>query len=360
MDPFETCWEELLQNLIVQHFSGKEVLELFKVSQEWNVLLSKSNKAMSMIELVINESYTYSTRQVDVLESSDRLYRKMRFDRCRKNYKRKLNLIEKFSQSLVELELALRRRDVDFLPRKVTFPKLTVLSLRGQVAATVETLFEDVRTLKKLAISKSLYKTRSSEYVHWIIEQTKLKELIVYVRDDDIFAHSLIAHAPFALNTLLIQYGEPCPILSLTARQNFNSFMLRMSSSLTTLHLDHCFQEDIKLIHRMLSLKNFSIRSLGIKEMNGLKIKPNVSVVDFKHAIISKLLIGLFPNLEVLQTNYINKEDLEWVVKHSLNLKMLVVEDPCCIPAFDIIFEYYQHIKDTDPTYNRNITILRN
>jgi hypothetical protein len=127
-DPFVKVHEHV-RELMLQQLTGREVLSLMEVSTSWNEIIAGSRKSMSKIKLKIEEKTLKnpSPEEVTALLDSDRPHQNMKL-RIRNvaNSGSMLLLLQRFSQSLVELDLKLgeQKKMVKNLPENMTFPKL--------------------------------------------------------------------------------------------------------------------------------------------------------------------------------------------------------------------------------------------
>lgn len=72
------CFPILLCQYVFQHFSGKELLEISEVNQEWNKLVGEASQ-MTKLNLVIDTSKRKLTPEVEnLLKNSKRKYQNIR------------------------------------------------------------------------------------------------------------------------------------------------------------------------------------------------------------------------------------------------------------------------------------------
>jgi hypothetical protein len=134
MDPMVKLHEFHLQELILQHLNGREVIESMKVSQTWNEILSNSPKAMSKIQLKFAEQSAKNPPpgEVTKLLQSERRYQYLNLNIVfRKNAERKLMLLQRFSPTLVNLKADVCWNVQQFAPKNLQFPRLKSLSMMG-------------------------------------------------------------------------------------------------------------------------------------------------------------------------------------------------------------------------------------
>jgi hypothetical protein len=142
--------------LVLQHFTSKEVLDLFTVSSKCYQLVSESPAAMKKIQLCFQEcsANVPSRQEVTELLNSERKYQNINADfRYLTNAARKLLLLERFSQSLANLVTFLEDYPslISKLPLSLSFPKLQSLDVKAS-APIILKLLQAAGNLETLAI----------------------------------------------------------------------------------------------------------------------------------------------------------------------------------------------------------------
>lgn len=137
-DPFKVFENRFvhIRDKILSYLTGKDVLNCFLVSKDWNKITSQSTTAMSKIKLHFKEksSQDPAPREVTALLNSQRQYQNLKFVlEYKTNSKRKFLLIERFGQSLKDLELVITHgitwRDLDAdqcVSKNLNLPNLKV------------------------------------------------------------------------------------------------------------------------------------------------------------------------------------------------------------------------------------------
>jgi hypothetical protein len=145
--------------LVLQHFTGKEVLNLFTVSLECYQVVSESSAAMKKIQLCFQESSANVPTPLEVftLLNSDRKYQNVAVKfKFLTNAARKLLLLESFSQSLVNLKISLKKNELaSKLPPNLSFPKLKSLDVKASAQINLK-LLQAASNLEKLAIQTEI------------------------------------------------------------------------------------------------------------------------------------------------------------------------------------------------------------
>jgi hypothetical protein len=106
-NPFFKLHEDV-HPFVLQHLTGKEVLDLFTVSSNWYQAISESPAAFKKVQLCFFESSAKdpTSQEVTALLESDRKYQNVNADfRYISIADQKLLLLQRFSQSLVNLEI---------------------------------------------------------------------------------------------------------------------------------------------------------------------------------------------------------------------------------------------------------------
>lgn len=233
-DPFEMIPVPLIHDQILQHVTGKEVKDLFQVCQEWNKIVSRSNSSMKKFQFM--EDLT-SPEKIEGLLKSQRRYSDLFCFIFDSNIQGKMLLfmllLEKFSLSLVKLEITILPRDFyGSAPRKLQFPKLKKLTLRSWSHELLPAI--EINSLITFEFqSDDLSCVRAESISDFLKKQPHLKRL------------KITCSMPFALKELsLVFYSEMSP----TARLNLYSSLRNMSDSLKTFQISKFTPEVVQLV----------------------------------------------------------------------------------------------------------------
>jgi hypothetical protein len=293
IDPLIKLHEFHLQELILQHLRGNEVMELMKVSPIWNKILEHSPKAMSKIQFEFDEEASKpSPKEIVKLLNSERRYQNMRLAI---RHKANFLLLRRFSLSIVDLYVRIDLKKLrNFSPQNLSFPKLKSLVIRGDA--------------------------------NWLITETfKTPKLI----------------------TLMI--ASPDPI-----GEHFDSFLLSVAGSLTEL-LITCPVETrhIEIVfNQMPKLKSF--QCCVIEEINSqLIFQLNHSITKLSLLHHSQHILENLPNLEEYMCGFIVREEVEWIFKNKMKLKTFILSDRFVKP----VRNFYQRLKASNATVNQNVKL---
>lgn len=325
LDPFKVLHEDLF-SFIFQHLRGRLIMQLFKVSKQWNIIASKSATAMRTIELVYKESINEELKpEVMILVQSGRLYQNLNVEmRHRANHGLRLPLLEKFSQSLVELKIDVRPLTYTQLEPDTSFPKLKTLIVENLIPINLKTeIIEASPLFERLATNVD---STNEHLFEVILEKSLLKELELSGDCNSFFNRYSFANAKFELTSLSIKYHEAR--LNPKARVNFNNLLLQMSKTLEILFIRDCYRDDIEImLNRLPALKVFE--SFEVHPSGGVQLKSNHSIKKLKCLSVSafpKEVLARFKGLEVLQVKVINDKEFEWIAQNMRSLKNLCFE----------------------------------
>jgi hypothetical protein len=366
LDPFKIIHENL-HELIYQHFRGKEVSNLFTVSQIWNQRTGDSPAAMRKIQLKFREtsSRNPSPQEVTALLNSGRKYQNVEASfRFMTNAVRKLLLLQRFSPSIVNLKIEINL--TLFLPTQLSFPKLKSLNADGYIAQQQYLIMiQNANGLEKLEIS-----VKNAELFNCIMTKKNLKELKLKGNIKSFFGIQSTAVPQFKLTSLSVEETRYNINANPLAQSNFNKFVLHMAESLTTLSFEHCSSDDLDLVlNKLPALTSVKIHNIR-REINENRLKPNNKIKAFKCNVVNNFprdVLACFTGLEVLMASQVDEEDFEWIVQNMRELKQLHLKywgnddwmDDSDVEAdIDVIEDFYDELIENDGTINTNINIV--
>jgi hypothetical protein len=304
MDPIEVIREPLLQDLIFQHLSASEVKNLFTVSKTWNQAASESRKAMSKIKLKVKDCKNrYGTgtgsipfKNMKILLNSNRQYQNASFFFAFKtNFNRKIQLVERFSPSLVGLEYFCDTETANStFSSGLNFPKL-----------------------EKLA-------------TYTVSEQQTIGVL----------------QGAIVLKEFDLRRSSSIPIL------------MSVSSSLTTLNVGKCSKEDFEYILTSFpNLREFHVKQLSIDEISKFNnqniIDFSAGVTRLPNNIISSM-----KNLEIFNIWSCDESNLPMILTEGKHLKKINISYWSPFNNSLTPTEIYENLMASDPTIPRDIEIV--
>lgn len=359
-----------INQLVLHHLTGTEILECSEVSPKWNDLISKSPPAMSKIKLSLRESISKPEDVVPL--DQKRFYRNMslRFYHSF-DADEKLSLLARNAFSVVDLELQIHSNGlIEALPDGLIFPRLESLTI-NHAEQLIAKCFKNVKTLKKLSlpIQRGNHIREELTFFPWLCQQRDLEDLELVCHRDYTFFLDILKEAPFKLTSLIWHCFETK--MGAEERKNFNKFLMKMSETLTKLELATFFPADVELI---CSNKFPALTTLTLGNMQGnideIKLHRNKTIKTLKVAsnfwvsrtpdLPKRLLLSLV-NLEVLQLNLVRIEDLVWIVKHMKKLKTLIYFEHFTgsLPLIEIRCLYQRLKYSTLNRVNRFINIMQ-
>lgn len=343
-EPFEHVHEYLLRECILQHLSGKQIIEISEICPSWNKIITESRKAMSKIALnlcnigrELETQFDASTtlRDLDLLLSSERKYQNLIWGFARVKLRNKMGLIlSRLAPSLVCLTVHCKspsRFTVPF-PRIVpdlTFPKLETLIMKTLSMKVLAA----AKNVKRLTINGTYFRSESYDI---LMEFEKLEHLQMFGNRNRIFVEFSFREAKFKLKSFQWSDFERYP-LSEEARANFDSFLQRMTSTLSRVNLFSCYSEDINLIFNQLPVLKSFRSAYFCGEDSTIDVATNTTITELllpqifrtyqntpraSHEILMMTLVGSLTNLEVLTMKF-DIKDFIWVTQNVKTLKIL-------------------------------------
>jgi hypothetical protein len=364
-----------LHELILQHFSGNEVLVLSLVSPEWSETIQRSIKCMSKIQLKLEENVSEAKQ---TLMKSNRKYSSLLVRSEEESQPIDVyQLLKKFAPNLVNLTIPeIEKLKSIVKPKIIDFSKLESfisdenLTYFGCMTVYVRhpdpypapalKYFANCTQLKKLTIGT--HTNFAEETLNWIQKQTQLKELYLETRSAKFFEGDFLANCQFKLTKLKCDGPR-----SDAGIVNFNDFLLRMAETLTFLSVGNffggnCPKECLEtIINRLPNLKTFHCACRNY--ISGLKFAPNKSITEIRFRCSDNPAPNLFKslmNVEILYTNKIDENGFEWIFR-KMKMKKFAYLDyygGSSEPVFKKISDSYESLKETDVPINRGIELL--
>jgi hypothetical protein len=345
-DPFVRVHEHV-RELMLQHLTGREALSSMEVSKDWNEIIAGSRKCMSKVTLHFQEKSTKdpSLKEVTALLESNRRYQNMKLSaNYVANRRRKLLLLQRFSQSLVELELKLGKNGklIKNLPENISFPKLQSLKLvtRRNGNRVITKCFQNVLLKKFETDGSELIESSAAE---WLKNQSQLKELAV-----ERFNPVVLLGASFKLESLCLQ--------SCTWQADLNTFLLSQADSLVHLELCYLDQQNLKTIFNCLpKLKTFSCCNMF--GASNVDLEPNQSLTEFTSVLISppRNILKSLVNVEILTCSLNQEDEVVWALTNLTKLKKHFVS--CNRLTFSAVSAAYRTLKESGALGDREIEI---
>lgn len=380
-DPFESL-DDHVHELIVQHFSGADILNAFKVSNAWNRRFSDSRTGMGKIMLVFYDNSVDKHQKLKLrkLLHSQRKYQNLKCELTSADFiAEKMLILTHYSLSLVELDISTSGYDEQLSAllskclTNLSLPKLKTLEISELwPAESAIILMKAATNVNKLSLTT--HRSLGVEFFDCLMKMKHLKELVVYAVD---FFRSLVHSPTFTLTKLVVKTYS-----AMHKMQNdqtiFESFMLKMKDSLTFLEFESCQTNDINLIINKLKALN----TLIIRDIRGnrteLMLEPNYSIIEFrwngfdeKNYWPLKDVVGPLINLEILDVKCLEMNKFRWMLKTKERLKIVkfntwnysdATYDHAPNALYRVtpkeVLNLYQHLKLSDQSINQNITFV--
>jgi hypothetical protein len=380
-NPFIKLHEDI-HPFILQHLTGKEVLNVFTISSKSYQTISESPAALKKIQFCFREFSSEEPSRSDVIAllESDRKYQYMRAEfPFIADAGRKLLLLKRFSQSLVDLKICVVKDALaSKLPPSLSFLKLKSLDIKASAQISVK-LLQAASGIEKLFIGTD---NMDEEVVSCLMKMKSLKELTLRGNRAILFAKHSMKDAKFKLKALTVEDTESenktpfdafimeyLDIESSTLKQtrtNFQIFVQQSAETMETLNFDVCSNEDVDLaLGKLPALKHLNINEYPEDwgSESKLQLKPNESIKSFKCHGFDSLpkqtkFLECLTNLEVLSAMVMTQKHFEWIVRNKPTLKKLHFSywQPNKGSPKNVK-ECYNKLKKTESSVNRNIEI---
>jgi hypothetical protein len=239
-------------------------------------------------------------QEVTKLLNSQRRYQKINLtNNYTANAARKLLLIERFSLSLVELDVDIGFKSVQKLvPQNLCLPRLKKFTATG----------------------------RTKHLITANLKMPKLTWLSIYDREKG---------------------------------NELDSFLSRVSGTLIHLSLGFPSAHQIRfVVNQMQNLKSLRLNSFGVSlEIKGFTLQPNHSITNLilgLYSVHSQTLLKSFVNLIFYEVYILELNEAEWIIKNMMKLKLLKIGNATSKVE---VHKLYKQLKSTKASINRNIKI---
>jgi hypothetical protein len=267
-DPFDVLSHDV-QDYILQHLKGEEILEITTVSYKWNQIIGSSPTAMKKIKVELP-----ATEPATELKTSDRRYQNLSVAHDNDlGFERDSFLMHRFASSLVELEI--NHNQSRNIPELAPFPKLLSLKLAHSNTRFISSILKNQDNLRSLSIDVS--DGVDEEFIAMLMQKEKLKSLTLTSNHEELFKFKSIREPEFKLTSLSVNCFNPDWFISAIPRLNFNRFVLAMADTLTSLDI-HIFQYDnAALIQKLPALKSLKMHEFSRRFLK-FKYKRNTTI----------------------------------------------------------------------------------
>lgn len=307
LDPFQHLKSDL-HSLILDHFTGSDLLELSVISPEWNKIITCYEGFHKKIRLVVDEN---AERELDdhTADNLSRAYQDLKVVRLFRRRSSVFKVLRNCAESLVSIDTRF-----DFEMAEVVLPKLRQLSIR------TNQFFEDGLLNATTALTK-LHISGINNFPFSIVECLKanegLKELELEAGASQQTFNHLSEKIGIKLTSLKLNYANF--IYGTDIERNFIQF-LSTQGSLTSIKLLNC---DFALFNRV---------------FNGMPNLRSISYSPFKEGFFPPLLFHSRDNIVDLKLILVSKPLVQRLLEAAPNLRTLYVSDPTFIMIKIIMF----------------------
>lgn len=334
MNPFENI-NSYLQGLVLQHFSGSEIIELLSlVSPEWCEIVEKSKLCMNKVTFryqVWRHQFFSSTEVFKTAAKSWRNYQHVVIELGVNDDLREFwNFMETTSRNLVTLKVENVRRFGN-LERNLDFSNLEVFRAFSVDDKSLTTFLERTTKLKDLFIfsgESSIDQNVIDSVIKCLERNRNLEEL--YLKNFNflnIFEEELMAK--FKLKSLKLLNSLPHNSVSSEIEGNLIKFLLNCGSRLETFFFEFNSDQIVEIAFSLPALTSLGLLqvSSSVNLPKNFKIK-NVEIPLIEEFSSIKKIVDATPNIESLFVSLVTDELIDHLAWNfmkltSLNFKMI-------------------------------------
>lgn len=285
--------------LVLQHLTGSDLLNLSEVSPRFNQMVA--NNGMEKIQLVIKEDWDHEIDAV-LFRGSTRKYTSVHVKQLYRERDNVFNLICNFAEHLVSIDTVF-----DFNMAGILLPKLTSLKIKSDQGSYFENgLLSSVTALEKLQITGPVPFPYTEKVFDCIKMNPRLKELTLEDQSaKDVFGG--LSHEPIVkqLNLKVLKINNAA--LEGYALDNLIMFIKAQNASL----------EELKLL-------KFPFRALfaviGMPRLKRLSFSPSNSFYCPLNQFLS--------NIEEMNLILLSENQVQTLLSRTPNLKKLYIAVP--------------------------------
>jgi hypothetical protein len=340
--------DQATQDLIFQHLSGADVLQLFTLSKSWSKAASSSIPAMSKLTLTVDEKEMEQPFDVFPLLNTTRSYQKL-FLRVINNddYKTKFKFLLKVAPSLQELSFENTRGSLFAnLTRdskhgvKLLYPELTSLRVLKLRVAN----FEDVRMLL----------VSTNDFLETIEMDTGAQRLFEEKLD--------LSIAPYLVNLRLGGNFFTQNPYQIPTTANFKNFLKDRAATLRFLKIE-LYPSDLPfVINELQNLETLHINLLQTaKSARSIELDqhPKITTLIHQGRMEEKLystLISALVDLRIVKQFFITKDEFVNLVQRVKSLRRIVFVQ--VLETTKNLKDIYTDMKQKSKKIKRKIKII--
>lgn len=375
-----------VRELIFQHFSFEDIIEVSQVSKDFYALTGSSEACMEKMQISVGKSKA----NIEDLQTSKRNYTNLKLhnfteeaaEYLMKHSWRRVSfligsisdancakLLNMFAPAVCELEFYIEHIISRNVMTPIRFPKLESLTFRWTSKKIFEP-FSGTQNDKLRNVIIELSKSGCFEAVEsFIIQNKSISNLSIRLNKEDyceLFSRDISQDLRLRLSSLSF-YWRLCNYIEPEIYENWKKFFLSQKDSLKRLVFECTFDcKDVleTIINEMHALEHLTFvdlddETLLSSEKQDFKLTPNPSIrqidicVDwFVSDEMFEELILASPNLQILYVFELSTRVMKFLVKNSKNLRSLIYEeiDSDCEETYDNMV-----INNEDIGVNKNV-----
>lgn len=301
--------------LICQHLVGADLLQLSEVSRGWNKVISKSEKEMKKIQLMIDED---SKREfdMDVIRFSERKYAHVAVRKLFRSRDHIFQLLNKLQGSLETIDTCF---DIDM--GELHLPHVKSLAIRTN-RCFPRGLLTSVSTLTKLHLAGSI--ENPVIVVLCLTSNLQLKELILEQKAPTSLFQHINASPEFQLTTFKCDKAS----FPEQVERNFLAFLSRHVNTLEVLKLLQCSEKLMEsIVNAMPKLRTVTFGGISHNEIPFLRLNEHPALEELNLIMVRtstmKYLVEAAPKLKKVYTAGLSQNFLHFLADCVPTLRQL-------------------------------------
>jgi len=349
VDPFLIVYEEL-HDLIYQHFTGKEAMELSTVSKQWKYNIGVSPAAMKKIALVYDAETPRSKKDVTAFLTSERRYVNAKLENLNilrtttRNQQLQYDVVEMIAPWVKDLNVEFSTiGDID-----LKFPRVEKLELTWSSNKQILDCITPNK-LKTLVIILDYEEEEMQQIKDFLTKCSKLQELHVFDSSTDCLWVAGAAF-PFKLKTFMFSsnYASKTP----NVISNIVKFLLSQSSSLHCLMLCRCAMDLVEAALKSLPLlKELELSNLTASTPRQLTVNSSIEKLTlFSQPRRLVEFLAPLPNLKILKLQWLYNTEINVIASTAMNLREVAFQR-----SRVNVEEQYAAFQQANPNVNQQI-----
>lgn len=376
--------DDNVMKLIFNHLTVPEILRCSRVCKKWSEIIASEPLLVNRIRITIIESHCgvirkFTAKDAEILINSKRRYKHIAIYVTRKFTKDHLLVMAKFNWesvvlhnhtfmseiemtnffglmeptveelTLLNIRISVSRKDI--MPPNFVFPALRILKLSNSYTYIVSEIFKNIENLEELkleTVPKPSYDDNPRVIVEQVkafqamlIKNQKIKKLKLYINQEDFdnmfISERFLSRIRFNLKELSTHnfrkvYERETNVVQIN---NFEKFLVSQKE-LQALYLHQWIGNDVLelAINSLDCLRDLTVQNLNCYGNDDLianmALFKNESIetltLHAKHSKFNELqeiLVGVVPNLKVLNIGTVNQKILDVLIKKTPKLEKI-------------------------------------